>query len=64
MDEAQETQDEESKGWISGKSIIHFLIAMVIMVGYFYLINFSLMKVQGLEFHYLWVSGEGGGGGH
>jgi len=64
MDEAQQTQDEEKKKWITGKSLIHFAIAMIVMAGYYYLINVSLMKVQGLEFHYLWVSGEGGGGGH
>ena len=62
MDEAQETQEEEEKkSLFTVKSVIHFLIAMVIMTGYFYLINYSLMKVQGLEFHYLWVSGTGGG---
>lgn len=56
--------EEEKKRWVTPKSIIHFLIAFILMAGYYYLINVALMKVQGLEFHYLWVSGSGGGGGH
>ena len=55
---------EEQKKFITGKSIIWFLIAMVCMAGYFFLINIGLMKVQGLDFFYLWSSGSGGGGGH
>ena len=61
MDEPQETQEEEeNKSLFTVKSVIHFMIALTVMLGYYYLINFSLMKVQGLEFHYLWVSGTGG----
>ena len=54
---------EEQKKFITGKSIIWFLIAMVCMAGYYFLINIGLMKVQGLDFFYLWSSGAGGGGG-
>ena len=55
---------EEQKKFITGKSIIWFLIAMVCIAGYYFLINIGLMKVQGLDFFYLWSSGSGGGGGH
>ena len=55
---------EEQKKFTTGKSIIWFLIAMVCMAGYYFLINIGLMKVQGLDFFYLWSSGSGGGGGH
>ena len=55
---------EEQKKFITGKSIIWFLIAMVCMAGYYFLINVGLMKVQGLDFFYLWSSGAGGGSGH
>ena len=55
---------EEKKNFITGKSIIWFLVAMVCMAGYYFLINIGLMKVQGLDFFYLWSSGSGGGGGH
>jgi len=55
---------EEQKKFITGKSIIWFLVAMVCMAGYYFLINIGLMKVQGLDFFYLWSSGSGGGGGH
>ena len=55
---------EEQKKFITGKSIIWFLIAMVCMAGYYFLINIGLMKVQGLDFYSLWSSGAGGGGGH
>ncbi len=56
--------DSENKKFITPKSIIWFLIAMVFMAGYYFLINVGLMKVQGLDFFYLWSSGAGGGGGH
>ena len=55
---------EEQKKFITGKSIIWFLIAMVCMAGYYFLINIGLMKVQGLDFFYLWSSGSGGATGH
>ena len=52
---------EEQKKWITPKSIIHFLIAMALMSGYYLLINWSLMEVQGLDFFYIWTTGAGGG---
>ncbi len=52
---------EEQKKWITPKSIIHFLIAMALMSGYYLLINWSLMEVQGLDFFYMWTTGAGGG---
>ena len=51
---------EEKKKFVTPKSIIWFLIAMVMMAGYYFLINIGLMKVQGLDFFYLWSSGSGG----
>ena len=54
---------EEQKKFITPKSIVHFLIAAVVMTGYYILINWALMEVQGLTFTYLWTSGSGGGGG-
>ena len=38
---------DEKKKFITPKSIIWFLIAMVMMAGYYFLINIGLMKVQG-----------------
>ena len=55
-----EIQEEERK-FVTPKSIIHFIIAMVIMTGYYLLINWSLMVAQGLDFFYLWNTGSGGG---
>ena len=40
---------DEKKKFITPKSIIWFLIAMVCMAGYYFLINIGLMKVQGLS---------------
>lgn len=54
---------EEQKKFITPKSIIWFIIALVAMFFYYLLINIGLMKVQGLDFFYLWSSGGGGGGG-
>ena len=54
---------EETKPFITGKSITHFVIALVVMFGYYFLIDWALMVVQGLDFFYLWSHG-GGGGGH
>ncbi len=51
---------EEQKKFVTGKSIIWFIIAIVCMAGYYFLINVGLMKVQGLDFFYLWSSGSGG----
>ena len=54
---------EETRPFITVKSITHFIIALVVMFGYYFLIDWALMKVQGLDFFYLWSS-SGGGGGH
>jgi|TARA_B110000914_G_C15471084_1_gene450701 hypothetical protein len=54
----------EQKKFITPKSIIWFLIAFACMAGYYFLINIGLMKVQGLDFFYLWSSGSGGGASH
>ena len=51
-------QTEQPKKFITGKSIVWFLIASVAMIGYYSLINYGLMKVQGLDYMYLWNSGE------
>jgi len=55
--------DLEQKKFITGKSITWFIIAFIAMFFYYFFINWGLMKVQGLDFFYLWSSG-GGGGGH
>ena len=55
---------EEQKKFITGKSIIWFIIALVCMAGYYFLINIGLKKVQGLDFFYLWSSGAGPAAGH
>ena len=54
----------EQKKFITPKSVIWFLIAFACMAGYYFLINIGLMKVQGLDFFYLWTSGSGGGASH
>jgi hypothetical protein len=54
----------EQKKFITPKSVIWFLIAFACMAGYYFLINVGLMKVQGLDFFYLWSSGSGGGASH
>ena len=48
---------DEQKKFITPKSIIWFIIALIAMTGYYFLINIGLMKVQGLDFFYLWSSG-------
>jgi hypothetical protein len=58
-----EIQDEQRK-FITPKSIIWFIIALIAMSGYYVMINVGLMKVQGLDFFYLWSSGGGGGATH
>ena len=50
----------EQKKFITPKSIIWFIIAMIFMGGYYFLINIGLMEVQGLDFFYLWSAGSGG----
>ena len=51
---------DEQKKFITPKSIIWFIIALIAMTGYYFLINVWLMEVQGLDFFYLWSSGSGG----
>ncbi len=48
---------EESKPFVTPKSITHFIIASIVMFGYYFLIDWALMEVQGLNFFYLWTSG-------
>lgn len=48
---------EETRPFVTTKSVIHFTIALVVMFGYFFLVDWALMKVQGLNFFYLWASG-------
>ncbi len=55
---------EEKRPFITVKSVIWFIIASLACMAYFFFINWGLMKVQGLDFFYLWSSGGGGGGGH
>ncbi len=52
---------EEQRKFVTPKSIIHFIIALALMLSYYLLINWSLMEVQGLDFFYLWTTGAGGG---
>ncbi len=52
---------EEQRKFVTPKSIIHFIIALTLMSGYYLMINWSLMEVQGLDFFYLWNTGAGGG---
>ncbi len=34
---------------------------MIVMFGYYLLIDWALMVVQGLDFFYIWTTGAGGG---
>ena len=56
--------DLEQKKFITGKSITWFLIAFIGVFFYYFFINWGLMKVQGLDFFYLWSSGAGPAAGH
>ena len=56
MDES--IQEEKRQKFVTVKSVVSFAIASLVCIGYYYAINVGLMKVQGLEFHYLWVSGK------
>ena len=49
--------EEPPKKFITGKSIIWFIIASIAMIAYYQLIDYGLMKVQGLDYLYLWNSG-------
>ncbi len=57
-------EDEKPRRFITVKSITFFILASLVCFAYYFFINWGLMKVQGLDFFYLWSSGEGGGGGH
>jgi hypothetical protein len=50
---------EETKPFITAKSITHFTIALIVMFGYFLLVDWALMTVQGLDFFYIWTTGGG-----
>ncbi|MFQ5673165.1 MAG: hypothetical protein ACE5G9_08725 [Nitrospinales bacterium] len=57
-----EEQVQEKKKFITPKSVIHFIIALIAMTAYFVFIDWGLMKVQGLDFYYLWnVGGDAAG---
>ena len=56
--------DLEQKKFITGKSITWFIIAFIVVFFYYFFINWGLMKVQGLDFFYLWSSGAGPAAGH
>jgi hypothetical protein len=56
--------DLEQRKFITGKSITWFIIAFIVVSFYYLFINWGLMKVQGLDYFYLWNAGGGGGGGH
>jgi hypothetical protein len=58
-----EIQDE-TRPFITAKSITHFILALIVMFGYYFLIDWALMEVQGLNFFYLWTSGTGAAAGH
>ncbi|MCZ6512511.1 MAG: hypothetical protein O6857_01135 [Nitrospinae bacterium] len=50
---------EETKPFVTPKSITHFAIASIVMFGYYLLIDWALMVVQGLDFFYLLSTGGG-----
>ena len=54
----------EQKKFVTTKSITWFIIAFIAVCFYYLFINWGLMKVQGLDYFYLWNAGGGGGGGH
>ncbi len=56
--------EDEAKKFITGKSIMWFLIAAIAMSFYYLIIDIGLMKVQGLDFFYLWSGGEAAPSGH
>ena len=56
---SSDEQVEKPKKFITPKSIIWFIIASIAMIAYYQLIDYGLMKVQGLDYMYLWnVGGE------
>ena len=48
--------EEKPKKFITAKSITWFVIASVVSIGYYIMIDIGLMKAQGLDFFYLWHS--------
>ncbi len=50
--------NEETKPFVTVKSVSWFVIASVVAVAYYVMIDIGLMKVQGLDFFYLWTSGK------
>lgn len=54
---ADEQITEENRKFITPKSIVWFLIASVVMVAYYTVVDYGLMKVQGLDYLYLWNTG-------
>lgn len=48
---------EENRKFITPKSIVWFLIASVVMIAYYQVVDYGLMKVQGLNYLYLWNTG-------
>ncbi|MBI5427927.1 MAG: hypothetical protein HZA02_06565 [Nitrospinae bacterium] len=49
---------EEQKPFVTVKSVSWFIIASMVCIGYYVMIDIGLMKVQGLDFFYLWTSGK------
>ncbi len=49
---------EKPRKFVTAKSITWFIIASIAMITYYTLINFGLMKVQGLDYMYLWNVGK------
>ena len=54
---ADEPIVEENRKFITPKSIVWFLIASVVMIAYYTVVDYGLMKVQGLDYLYLWNTG-------
>ena len=48
--------EETTKKFITAKSVSWFLIASVVSIAYYIMIDIGLMKAQGLDFFYLWNS--------
>lgn len=53
MEEQTHPLDDDNKPFLTVKGIVNFIIAAVVMTGYYLLINWGLMEVQGLDFFYL-----------
>jgi hypothetical protein len=57
----QTVTDDKPKQILTAKSITWFLLASIAMVAYYVFIDWGLMKVQGLNFFYLWDAGGSAG---